>query len=81
MPSQHRIFIVDDEPVIALTLRAIFQNAKYDAHYFTVALAAQLAAETMPPDLLLTDFSLGEVDGIALAESIRAINPMCEVNF
>jgi CheY-like chemotaxis protein len=48
-----RIFVVDDEPVVASTLAAILQMNGFSAKFFTCPLEALTAARSKAPDLLI----------------------------
>jgi CheY-like chemotaxis protein len=50
-----RIFVVDDEPVIASTLAAILQMNGFSAKFFTCPLGALAAARLKAPNLLISD--------------------------
>ncbi|MBB5060188.1 DNA-binding NarL/FixJ family response regulator [Granulicella aggregans] len=50
-----RVFVVDDETVIATTLTAILKQSGFDAVGFTNPLKALAAADEKSPDLLISD--------------------------
>ena len=74
-----RVFVVDDEPMIAATLEMILRQSGFDAHYFTVPEYALIAAAETPPDLLITDVMMPMLTGIALSLRIRERCPDCKV--
>jgi CheY-like chemotaxis protein len=74
-----RIFVVDDEPVIASTLAAILQMNGFSAKFFTCPLEALAAARLKAPDLLISDVAMPGISGIELAIQIRALFPTCKV--
>jgi CheY-like chemotaxis protein len=74
-----RIFVVDDEPVIASTLVAILQMNGFSAKFFTCPLAALTAARLKAPDLLISDVAMPGISGIELAVQMRAQYPTCKV--
>jgi CheY-like chemotaxis protein len=74
-----RIFVVDDEHVIALTLATILRNEGFDAEYFNEPLAALQAARSSWPNLLLTDVVMPRMSGIELAIQVRQDCPDCKV--
>lgn len=78
MGSQ-RVFIVDDEAVIASTLAAILRKYGYDATPFTSAEEAMTSAINSPPDLLLSDVVMPRIDGVALAQHFRHTYPECRI--
>jgi CheY-like chemotaxis protein len=74
-----RIFVVDDEPVIASTLAAILQMNGFSAKFFTCPLDALAAARLKAPDLLISDVAMPGISGIELAIQMRALFPTCKV--
>jgi DNA-binding response OmpR family regulator len=78
---KHRVFVVDDENVIASTLELILMNQGFDAHSFADPLAALNAARSKSPDLLITDVMMPQMTGIELAVRIRQDCPNCKVMF
>jgi CheY-like chemotaxis protein len=74
-----RIFVVDDEPVIASTLAAILQMNGFTARFFTSPLEALTAARTKAPDLLISDVTMPGISGIDLAIKMKAQCPKCKI--
>jgi DNA-binding response OmpR family regulator len=74
-----RIFVVDDEHVIASTLAVILNMNGYYTKYFTHPLEALKAAHLDKPDLLISDVSMPDLSGVDLAIQIRAQDPDCKV--
>jgi DNA-binding response OmpR family regulator len=74
-----RIFVVDDEHVIASTLAVILNMNGYSTRYFTRPLEALTAARLDNPDLLISDVSMPCLSGIDLAIQIRAQCPKCKI--
>ena len=73
------VFVVDDEPVIAMTLAVILNMSGFDATGFNDAAAALKAAEAECPDLLITDVSMPGMNGIELAIRFRSLHPNCKI--
>jgi CheY-like chemotaxis protein len=73
-----RIFVVDDEPVIASTLAAILTLHGYSATSFTSPQEALNAARWMAPDLLISDVAMPGISGIDLAIQMKAQYPECK---
>lgn len=71
--------MVDDEPLIALTLVAILQMHGYSASFFTSPLDALAAARMKVPDLLISDVGMPGISGIDLAIRMKAQNPECKI--
>jgi DNA-binding response OmpR family regulator len=76
---KHRVFVVDDEMVIASTLELILMSHGFDARCFADPIAALKAAQSDSPDLLLTDVIMPQMNGIELAVRIRQECPNCRV--
>jgi CheY-like chemotaxis protein len=74
-----RIFVVDDEPVIASTLATILQMNGFSARFFTSPLEALIAAETKAPDLLISDVTMPGISGVDLAIRMKTQHPRCKV--
>jgi CheY-like chemotaxis protein len=74
-----RIFVVDDEPVIASTLAAILQMNGFSAKFFTCPLEALTAARSKAPDLLISDVDMPGISGVELAIRMRAQYPTCKI--
>jgi CheY-like chemotaxis protein len=81
VPSQSvpRIFVVDDEPVIASTLAVIFNRNGYSARCFTDPIEALAAAQSDAPDLLISDVAMPGLSGVDLAIQMRARYPKCKI--
>lgn len=74
-----RIFVVDDEPVIASTLAVIFNMNGYSTRCFTEPMGVLAAAQSDVPDLLISDVAMPGLCGIDLAMQMRAQNPKCKI--
>jgi len=77
--AHSRIFVVDDEFIIASTLTMILQRNGFDAIFFTEPLAALEAARIKAPDLLITDVVMPGLSGIDLAIALKGEHPQCKV--
>jgi DNA-binding NtrC family response regulator len=77
--SQPRVFVVDDESVIASTLGLILRGQGFDAHSFHLPVEALRVSREMAPDLLLTDVVMPQLSGIDLAIQMRELCPNCKV--
>ena len=74
-----RIFVVDDEQVIASTLAIIFNMNGYSARCFTRPIEALTAAQSDIPDLLISDVAMPGLSGVDLAIQMRAQYPKCKI--
>jgi CheY-like chemotaxis protein len=77
--SSARVFVVDDEPVIASTLAAILKMHGYSATFFTSPQEALAAARLEAPDLVISDVAMPGISGIELAIQMRAQYPNCKI--
>lgn len=77
--GKFRIFVVDDEAVIATTLATILGRSGFDAISFTAPLEALEAAQNQPPDLLISDVMMPKLSGIELAIRLKETAPQCKV--
>jgi CheY-like chemotaxis protein len=74
-----RIFVVDDEPVIASTLAAILQMNGFSTSFFTNPLDAFAAARSNAPELLISDVTMPGISGVDFAIKMRAQFPQCKI--
>jgi DNA-binding NtrC family response regulator len=78
--SKHStIFVVDDEPMVADTLTTILNRAGFHA---TAAHSAEQALELAVearPSLLISDFSMPDMNGVELAMVLLETNPACKI--
>jgi DNA-binding NtrC family response regulator len=77
--SVPRVFVVDDEHVVASTLTAILKLNGYSATSFTSPLEALDAARSSPPNLLISDVVMRGLSGVDLAIQIKAQCPECKI--
>jgi DNA-binding NtrC family response regulator len=71
------IFVVDDHPTLLDLAEASLQPDGYTLRKFDdpeVALDAFLKAR-LKPDLLITDYAMGKLNGIELIERCKAVKP------
>jgi CheY-like chemotaxis protein len=74
-----RVFVVDDEHVVASTLAAILQMHGFSAKFFTSPLEALTAARSKAPDVLVSDVEMPGISGIELAIQMKAQYPWCKI--
>lgn len=72
------IYVVDDEAIIATTLAAILAQSGYSTRAFIYPHEALQAAQTNPPQLLLSEMMPG-MSVVDLALGIRGHFPECKV--
>jgi two-component system KDP operon response regulator KdpE len=69
-----RILIVDDEPQITRVLRTSLQSHGYEVEVAQDGLQAFKLFEQSAPDLIVTDLSMPNMDGVELTKAIRNIS-------
>jgi DNA-binding NtrC family response regulator len=74
-----RVFVVDDERVIAETLAKILQMTGFLAEAFTNPLDALRHAQDSAPDLLISDVIMPQLSGVELAMRFREDHPACQI--
>lgn len=72
-----RVFVIDDENVIAKTISLILLKHGYATMWFTNPLEALDRAFADPPDLVVCDVMMPGVCGIEVAIRIKERNPGC----
>ena len=77
--GQPKVFVVDDESLVAVTLATILQHHGFVAAAFTNPVEALGAAHANPPDLLISDVVMPELSGLDLALQLHAICPNCKI--
>lgn len=69
-----RILIVDDERQITRVLRTSLQSSGYEVSVANNGMEAFNLFKSAAPDLVITDLSMPEMDGLELTRAIRAIS-------
>lgn len=79
--SLFRLLIVDDHPIVLAGLKLLLQgNDRFDVSgEANSARTARIEAERVQPDIIVTDLIMGDGDGIALIEDLRAILPAARI--
>jgi DNA-binding NtrC family response regulator len=78
--KQYRVFVVDDEDVIAFSLAMVLRvQGGFHARSFDKPADALNAAITDPPDVLLSDVVMPGMTGIELAVKMRTLCPDCKI--
>lgn len=82
VPTQHRgarILLADDNADMRNYLTRLLQQHHYQVDAVSTGLAAWEAARRDPPDLVLSDVMMPEMDGFGLLEALRADPNLREV--
>lgn len=66
-----RILIVEDEPNILMTMRLCLEKSGYEIQAATTGTEALNQAFSQPPDLVLLDLRLPEMNGFLVLEALR----------
>ena len=74
-----KVLVADDERVIADTLAIILNQAGFEAKAVYTGSAAVDAAKVSPPDLLISDVIMPDMNGIDAAIRIRTMLPKCKI--
>ena len=76
MSDKQRILIVDDEPQITRVLRRSLTTHGYDVRVASDGETALQTFSDWPPDLVITDLSMPNMDGLGLCRNLRAISQL-----
>lgn len=74
-----RVFVVDDEQIIAGTIAAILSQSGFNATPFTNPVEALDQTRSQAPNLLITDVVMPQMSGIDLAIHAKEICPSCKI--
>ncbi len=66
-----RILVVDDERQITRVLRASLQSSGYEVTVAHDGIEALARFQESPPDLIITDLAMPEMDGVELTREVR----------
>jgi two-component system KDP operon response regulator KdpE len=66
-----RVLVVDDEPQILRALRINLRARQYEVHTAATSAEALAVAARFPPDLVLLDLGLPDMDGMNVIEGLR----------
>ncbi len=69
-----KILIVDDERQITRVLRTSLQSSGYEVSVANNGMEAFTLFKSFAPDMVITDLSMPEMDGLELTRAIRAIS-------
>jgi two-component system KDP operon response regulator KdpE len=72
--QQAKILIVDDEPQITRVLRTALSTQGYSLNIAANGVEGMEAVHAWKPDLVITDVSMPEMNGVELCREIRAVS-------
>ncbi len=71
-PSRHRIAVVEDDEDLAFTLTYnLRKDGRYEVERFAGGLVAMDELLVKPPDLVILDLNLPDVDGLTICRELR----------
>jgi CheY-like chemotaxis protein len=73
--SSSTIFVVDDEPMLLDLASAILQPLGFEVRTFRDPKMALKEFAAARPDLLVTDYAMGEMNGLDLVRECRRVSP------
>ena len=76
MNDKQRILVVDDEPQITRVLRRGLMTHGYDVRAAADGRSALQMLSEWPPDLVVTDLSMPNMDGIELCRKLRSFSQL-----
>ena len=72
-------YIVDDEPMIASSLEIVLIMQGFEAKSFVRPSDVLAAVRSSPPDILIADVIMPEMNGFELAAQVTELRPDCKV--
>ena len=79
MSSQHKILVVDDEKITRQNLEHVFKKDGYHVNTASNGSEALNFLKKSAFDVIVTDLKMGKVDGMAVLEKAKNVNPSTEV--
>ncbi len=70
-----RVFLIEDDAMILRALERMLRPLFAELRSFADPHSAMDEAAKSPPDLVISDYSLPQVDGIDVLAAVRAANP------
>jgi CheY-like chemotaxis protein len=74
-----RVLVVDDEQLVADTLKLVFEKSGFSAQAAYSVNSAMQFVRSFRPDLLLCDITMPGKDGLALVNEITHELPSCRI--
>jgi two-component system KDP operon response regulator KdpE len=76
MTRSARVLLVDDEQSIQRGLTPLLTSRGYDVESVTTGQAALVAFEQLPPDVMILDLGLPDLEGSEVCRRVRAQSPI-----
>jgi two-component system response regulator AtoC len=70
-----KIFVVDDERIIRISLADELRDANYEVFEFAQANGALMQMRTNVPDIIITDLKMPDLNGVDFLRKIKEFNP------
>jgi len=74
-----KILLVEDEELVRLVLKEVLESKGYEVQEATSGKGALLSYARSPPDLILTDIVMPDIEGIEMIIQIRKRDPNVKV--
>lgn len=79
LSSRHKILVVDDEKITRQNLEHVFKKDGYHVNTASNGSEALNFLEKSAFDVIVTDLKMGKIDGMAVLEKAKDVNPSTEV--
>jgi CheY-like chemotaxis protein len=77
--SKGTIMVVDDQPANLMLLEKMLRREGHEVRSFQQGRLALEAAEEHPPDLILLDITMPELNGFEVCEKLKADEKLAEI--
>lgn len=74
-----RILIIDDEDIILISLKELFEDEGYGAWTASSGKKAFEIAENIRPDVVLVDLIMSEMNGVEVCKEMKKVYPKIEI--
>jgi two-component system KDP operon response regulator KdpE len=72
MRTDPSVLLIEDEPHIARLIVRVLQSKGYSTTWHETGLPGLAAARSTPPDVIILDLSLPDVDGVKILHELRS---------
>src|SRR4030095_12629332 len=76
---KRRVLAIDDEPAMTEWLKILLEHAGYEVRTALIGTRGEELFRSWPPDSVITDMMLPDIDGIDLVRKFKQIDPEAEV--
>ncbi len=78
-PGERNIMVVDDNPANLMLLEGMLSSRGHEVHSFPLGRLALAAATRNPPDLILLDINMPEMNGYQVCERLKASRVLASI--